>query len=81
LAVTVLAITFLILLLFIAVVGFKMIIKQGKSPLELNKERCSICREQFLKTHLVERQIGDYRLLFFCGSCIAKLHTEFTSKN
>ena len=79
--VTVLAIAFLILLLIVAVVGFRAIIKQGKSPQDLNKERCSICREQFLKTQLVERQIGDYKLLHFCGPCIARLHTEFTGKN
>ena len=79
--VTVLAIAFLILLLLVAVVGYKAIIKQGKPPQDLNKERCSICREQFLKTQLVERPIGDYKLLFFCGSCITKLHTDLVSKN
>lgn len=79
--VTVLATAFLLLLLAVAVFGFKAIIKQGKSPQDLNKERCSICREQFSKPQLVERQIGDYKLLFFCGPCILKLHTELTSKN
>ena len=79
--VTVLAIVFLIILLLVAIVGFKAIIKQGKSPQDLNNERCSLCREQFLKSQLVERQIGDYKLMYFCGSCIIKLHTELTSKN
>jgi len=79
--VTVLAVAFLLTLLAIAVFGFKAIIKQGKSPQDLNKERCSICREQFPKVQLIERQIGDYKLLFFCGPCIVKLHTELTSKN
>jgi hypothetical protein len=79
--VTVLAIAFLIVLLLVAVLGFKAIIKQGKPPQDLNKERCSICREPFLKTQLVERQIGDYKLLFFCGSCITKLHADLVSKN
>jgi hypothetical protein len=44
--VTVLAIAFLILLLLVAVVGFNAIIKQGKPPQDLNKERCSICMSQ-----------------------------------
>ena len=79
--VTVLAVIFLILLLIVAAFGFKAIIKQGKPPQDLNKEACSICREQFPKTDLVERQIGDYRLLFFCRQCIMKLHTEITTKN
>jgi hypothetical protein len=79
--VTVLAVVFLLLLLTVAVFGFKAIIKQGTAPQDLNKERCSICREQFPKTQLIERQIGDYKLLFFCAPCIMKLHTEITSKN
>ncbi len=79
--VTVLAVFFMALLLVVAAFGFKAIIRQGKSPQELNKERCSVCREQFPKARLVERQIGDYKMLFFCGACITKLHTELTSKN
>lgn len=79
--VTVLAIVFLIILLLVAIIGFKAIIKQGKSPSDLGKERCSICREQFPKSQLIERQIGDYKLMYFCGSCITKLHTELTSNN
>ena len=79
--VTVLAVVFLLLLLVIVGFGFKAIIRQGKTPHDLNRERCSICGEQFVKTQLIERQIGDYKLLFFCGPCILKLHTELTSKN
>lgn len=79
--VTVLAVAFLLLLLAVAVFGFKAIIKQGKAPQDLNKELCSICRKEFPKSQLIERQVGDYRLLFFCGPCIAKLHAELTSKN
>ena len=79
--VTVLAVVFLLLVLALAVFGFKAIIKQGRTPQDLNRERCSICKEQFVKTQLIERQIGDYKILFFCGACITKLHTELTSKN
>ena len=79
--VTILAVVFLIILLFVAVLGFKGIIRQGKSPADLTKERCSLCRQQLPKSQLVERQVGDYKLLYFCGPCIASLHTELTSKN
>lgn len=79
--VTVLATIFLMLLLGVALFGFKVIIKQGKSPQDLNRERCTICRDQYPKSQLVERQIGDYKLLYFCSSCIGKLHTELISKN
>lgn len=79
--VTILAVVFLIIVLVVAVFGFRAIIKQGKAPEDLNKERCSICREQFPKAQLIERQIGDYKLLYFCPTCIAKLHAELITKN
>ena len=79
--VTILAIVFLLVLLAVAVFGFRAIIKQGKAPEDINKERCSICRGQFPKAQLIERQIGDYKLLYFCGPCIAKLQTDLTTKN
>lgn len=79
--VTVLASLFILLILVVAVIGFKTVIKHGKSPEELNTEKCSICREKFNTSMLVERQVGDYKLLFFCPSCVAKLHNEMVTKN
>lgn len=79
--VTILAVVFLIILIFVAIFGFRAIIKQGKSPQDLNRERCCICREQFAKSQLVERQVGDYKLLYFCANCISQLHAELVSKN
>lgn len=79
--ITVLASIFIAFILFIAFIGFKTVIKQGKSPEELNMEKCSICLKKFKKSMLVERQIGDYKLLFFCPSCITTLHNEMVSKN
>ena len=79
--VTILAVGFLLLVLAIALFGFKAIVKQGKPPGDINKEHCSICRQSFQKSQLIERQIGDYKLLYFCSNCIAQLHTELISKN
>ena len=79
--VTVLAIGFILVVLLLALFGFKAVIKQGKAPEDINKERCSLCRQQFTKTQLIERQVGDYRLYFFCASCIDSLHNELVSKN
>ncbi|MFN0157028.1 MAG: hypothetical protein ACKVRP_03025 [Bacteroidota bacterium] len=78
---TVLAVGFLIVILVVALFGFKAVIRQGKPPDEINMEQCSLCREKYNKSQLIERQIGDYKLYFFCPSCIAKLHTEMVSKN
>ncbi|MEK7250346.1 MAG: hypothetical protein AAB209_08000 [Bacteroidota bacterium] len=79
--VTILASIFIAFILFIALIGFKTVIKQGKSPEDLNTEKCSLCREKFSKSMLIERQIGDYKLLYFCPSCINSLHNEMVSKN
>ncbi|MBX2989792.1 MAG: hypothetical protein KF749_01345 [Bacteroidetes bacterium] len=78
---TVLASVFLLLILVVAFVGFKAVIRQGKPPEELNMERCSICREKYNTSMLIERQIGDYKLLYFCPSCIHRLHNQLLSKN
>jgi predicted SprT family Zn-dependent metalloprotease len=79
--VTVLAVVFLLIVLLVAVFGFRTVIKKGHSSSDPNTERCSLCRQQFPKTQLIERQVGDYRLMYFCGSCIVKLHNDLTSKN
>lgn len=79
--VTVLAVVFILIMVAIALFGFKAVIRQGKAPGDIHKERCSLCREMFPKEQLVERQVGDYRLFFFCNACIGKLHNEMVSKN
>lgn len=79
--VTVLAVIFLAAILAISLFGFKAVIRQGKRPEDVNKERCSLCRQMFPKSQLIERQIGDTRVFFFCPSCITKMHNELTSKN
>jgi len=79
--VTILAIIFIIVVLVITVLGFKAVIKQGKNPEDIHKEKCSICRVQYHTSQLIERQIGDHHLYFFCGSCINSLHNELISKH
>ncbi len=79
--ITVLASIFIAIILLVAAFGFKLVIKQGKPLEELHTEQCSICREKFNKSMLIERQVGDYRILFFCPSCITSLQNEMVSKN
>ena len=80
-SVTIPAVVFLLLILAIAVLGFKAVIRQGRSPDEINKEKCSICRLSFNKAQLIERHVGDQRLFHFCHSCITSLYNELISKN
>ncbi|HXG00302.1 MAG TPA: hypothetical protein VNL69_05920 [Bacteroidota bacterium] len=79
--VTILAAIFLAFLVLLAIIGFKAATRKPISPEELAMEKCSICRSKFNKTLLIERQVGDYRLLYFCPSCIKSLHDELVSRN
>ncbi|HUI11609.1 MAG TPA: hypothetical protein VL221_14845 [Bacteroidota bacterium] len=78
---SILALVFLAGVLVIAILGFRTIIRKGPAPDDLNRERCSICREQFNRSLLIERQVGDHRMLYFCQTCVMSLHNEMVSKN
>ena len=75
-AITVLAVAFLLMMLAIAFLGYRFVIRKGSAPAELPTERCAICRNTFNKSELILRQIGDYKLLYFCRSCIESLNSE-----
>ena len=80
-AITILACLFLFGIVTIALVGYKFIITQKNLPEERNLEKCTVCRKKFDKSLLVERQIGDYKLLFFCRECVLKLYADLGLKN
>jgi hypothetical protein len=77
---TILAAIFLSITVAVALLGFRAVITQGKSPAELDKEKCSICRATFPTSELLERQVGDVRVLHFCRACITALNTEMLMK-
>ena len=74
--VTVLALVFLILIGFVAYIGYKTVIRRGPNEIPSNSEKCAICRERFDKQLLIERQILDYKLLYFCKKCILALNDD-----
>jgi hypothetical protein len=79
--ITVLASLFITLVLLLALFGIRSALKRQPSQADLNIEKCSVCRQKVNKAILIERQIGDYKLLYFCPSCIAELHNEMVRKN
>ena len=80
--ITVLAISFLCLVGFVAFVGYQTVIKRNSSTAEeLATEKCAICRERIAKELLVERQILDYKLLYFCRKCIVGLYGDLGITN
>ena len=79
--VSVLAVGFLIFIGFVAIIGYKTIIRGGPKGDELNVEKCSICRRKSDKRQLILRQIGDYKLLYFCKDCVLQLYADLGLKN
>ncbi len=78
---TILASIFLVLILLFAFIGFRVGMKPAPPAADINTEKCAVCREKFNKATLIERQIGDYKLMYFCPSCITKLHQELIQNN
>jgi hypothetical protein len=78
-AVTILALLFLVLLLIVAFAGFRILERGGKPAAGIPLQKCSLCLRPFEKNMLIERQVGDYRLLHFCGDCIDSLHADYQS--
>ncbi len=75
-AVTILALLFLVLMTAIAFFG------RGKQPQAgVNMQKCSLCLRPFEQRLLVERQVGDYRHLHFCRECILGLASDLGLKN
>ncbi|HTR81614.1 MAG TPA: hypothetical protein VMM58_08285 [Bacteroidota bacterium] len=74
--ISILALLFLLMLVAIAFYGYGFMMKPARAPGEENTERCELCRERFEKKKLVERQIGDSKLLYFCERCILQLYDD-----
>lgn len=79
--VTVLAIAFLIIIGFISYFGYKTIIQKAPTAEEQLMETCAICRKKFEKHDLLLREIGDYKVLYFCRECIMKLYADIGLNN
>lgn len=77
---TVLAVIFLLVLVIIAFVGQKLLSQKTASMKESNREQCAICRMDFDKSELIERQIGDFKIMYFCKQCIEKLHADLSNR-
>ncbi len=79
--ITYLTIGFVLLLLGAALYGFGIVMRRPPTQEELETESCTLCRQRINKEKLVERQIGDYKVLFFCSDCIEKLAAESSRQN
>jgi predicted SprT family Zn-dependent metalloprotease len=76
---TVLAIAFLLFIVLIAVIGFRAAKKQSTESNDPSTEKCSLCRKSFPKIKLIERQVGDYKVMYFCRECVENLYKNISS--
>jgi len=79
--VTILAIAFLVIIGFAAYFGFRACIQSAPNAEEQLSEKCTICRRKFERTEMILRQIGDYKLLYFCRECVLNLYADLGLKN
>ncbi len=79
-AITVLAVVFLLLILITAFFGQRLLSRKAESAKATALEQCAICRNTFEKEELVERQIGDIKIHYFCSNCIKSLSKDISEK-
>lgn len=76
--ITILAVLFLLLLLVLAFFGQRLLSQKTASLQETDTFACAICRNSFTKRQLIARQVGDYKILYFCKNCIESLYADVT---
>lgn len=74
--VTILASILLLVLVAVIFYGYGFIMKSARARGEADVERCTLCRVSYDKGQLVERHVGDSRILYFCKMCIGKLSDD-----
>ncbi len=80
-AVTISAIIFLVGILSLTLIGIRILRKKSETVSSDHREKCMLCRNAFDQHDLVLREVGDYKLLYFCRSCILKLYADLGLKN
>lgn len=73
---TYLGIAFILALLGLILYGFGFVMRRPSDGSPSDSTKCAICRLPFKRDQLVERQVGDSKLLSFCPSCILNLHDD-----
>ncbi len=73
---SILAFFFLLMLIAIIFYGYGFIMRSTKPTLQNNIEPCAICKKQFERQQLVEREIGDSKLMYFCKACVIRLYDD-----
>lgn len=78
---TILAALFLVGLVLWIFYGYGLVVTSPGSGAQKPLETCGLCRKKFDKSEMVERTVGDSKLLYFCQTCVKELNRELTLKH
>ena len=70
------ALILLLGLLFLIYYGFSVAMRRRVGSGNQNLMKCSLCSQEFDRSNLVDRLVGDSKLYYFCEACIESLSRE-----
>ena len=76
-ALTIGAVILLIGLMFLIYYGYTVGVRRSVKPGREHLQKCSLCLQSFERSKLIERQVGDSKLFYFCEECVKNLSEEF----
>ena len=77
--VTILASVLILFFILIIFYGRGFLLKPSKEIDFIENEKCEICRNQFDKTKMITREIGDFKLIYFCSDCVKGLEKDLAN--
>jgi hypothetical protein len=80
-AVTIAALIFLIGILAVTIFGIRLLQNKSREANLKHREKCTLCKNVFDNSELALREIGDYKILYFCRNCVLKLYADMGLKN
>jgi hypothetical protein len=76
-----LSILFLLFIIISVFYGWGIIMRRTSRTGEEGMGTCSVCRKKMSREKLLTREIGDYKILYFCGDCVRGLWKELEPEN
>ncbi len=71
---------FLLVLVLWIFYGYGIVVKPVEPKSSRKIETCDLCKKRLPRSEMVERQVGDSKLLYFCESCVKNLSKDFALK-
>jgi hypothetical protein len=76
-----LTILFLLFILISVFYGWGIVMRRTSRSGGEETGTCSVCRKKIPLEKLLSREVGDYKILYFCGDCVRGLWRELEPEN